>query len=61
VANPVLGAQLLGANIPVRLVFTALQNGQVTSVAGSANTGVEYRKNIDAVFQQLDKSFQRAP
>lgn len=61
VANPLLGYRLLVGNAPVRLVFTALQNGQITSVAGSANTGIEYRNNIDAVFQQLDKTFQRAP
>lgn len=61
VAKPVLGFQLLVSSAPIRLVFTALQNGQVTSVAGSVSTGLEYRKAIDDVFAVLDKTFQRAP
>lgn len=60
VAKPVLGFQLLVSSQPIRLTFTALQNGQVTNVAGSVS-GVDFRKAVDDVFQVLDKSFQRAP
>lgn len=62
VSKPVLGIQLLGVNAPIRVTFTALQNGNIVNVAGSMDgTAGEGRRLIDEVFKNLEKTFKRIP